>query len=67
MTVTATKIDSSHESGKNFVTWAWPASNTSIYNVYLRVTVTTIIVVFNDIRAVSVIFNMWVHIVHTNS
>jgi hypothetical protein len=24
MTVTATKIDSSHESGKNFITWAWP-------------------------------------------
>jgi hypothetical protein len=23
MTVTATKIDNSHESGKNFITWAW--------------------------------------------
>jgi hypothetical protein len=32
MTVTATKIDSSHESGKNFITWAWPASTTIIYN-----------------------------------
>jgi hypothetical protein len=32
MTVTATKIDSSHESGKNFVTWAWPTSTTIIYN-----------------------------------
>jgi hypothetical protein len=27
-TMTATKIDSSHESGKNFITWAWPASTT---------------------------------------
>jgi hypothetical protein len=32
MTVTATKIDSSHESGKNFITWAWPASTSIIYN-----------------------------------
>jgi hypothetical protein len=32
MTVTASKIDSSHESGKNFLTWAWPASTTIIYN-----------------------------------
>jgi hypothetical protein len=32
MTLTATKIDSSHESGKNFITWAWPASTTIIYN-----------------------------------
>jgi hypothetical protein len=32
MTVTATKIDSSHESGKNFITWAWPAWSTIIYN-----------------------------------
>jgi hypothetical protein len=32
MTVTATKIDSSHKSGKNFITWAWPASTTIIYN-----------------------------------
>jgi hypothetical protein len=31
-TVTATKIDSSHESSKNFITWAWPASTTIIYN-----------------------------------
>jgi hypothetical protein len=28
MTVTATKIDSSHESGKNFIIWAWHASTT---------------------------------------
>jgi hypothetical protein len=34
MTLTATKIDSSHESGKNFITWAWPASTTIIYNNY---------------------------------
>jgi hypothetical protein len=32
MTVTATKNDSSHESGKNFTTWAWPTSTTIIYN-----------------------------------
>jgi hypothetical protein len=32
MTLTATKIDSSHESGKNFIRWAWPASTTIIYN-----------------------------------
>jgi hypothetical protein len=32
ITVTATTIDSSHESGKNFITWAWPASTTVIYN-----------------------------------
>jgi hypothetical protein len=32
MTVTATKIDSSHESGKNVITWAWPTSTTIIYN-----------------------------------
>jgi hypothetical protein len=32
MTVIATKIDSSHESGKNFITWAWSASTTIIYN-----------------------------------
>jgi hypothetical protein len=32
MTVTATKIDSSHKSGKNFITWTWPASTTIIYN-----------------------------------
>jgi hypothetical protein len=34
MTLTATKIDSSHESGKNFITRAWPASTTIIYNNY---------------------------------
>jgi hypothetical protein len=34
MTLTATKIDSSHESGKNFITWAWPTSTTIIYNNY---------------------------------
>jgi hypothetical protein len=34
MTVTSTKIDSSHESGKNFITWAWPASTTIIYKGY---------------------------------
>jgi hypothetical protein len=33
MTLTATKIDSSHESGKNFITWAWPASTTIIYKI----------------------------------
>jgi hypothetical protein len=32
VTVTATKIDSSNESGKNFITWAWPASTTIIYD-----------------------------------
>jgi hypothetical protein len=32
MTVTATKIDNSHERGKNVITWAWPASTTIIYN-----------------------------------
>jgi hypothetical protein len=32
MTVTATKIDSSHESDKNFITWVWPALITIIYN-----------------------------------
>jgi hypothetical protein len=32
MTMTATKIDSSHESGKNLIRWAWPASTTIIYN-----------------------------------
>jgi hypothetical protein len=32
ITVTVTKIDSSHESGNNFITWAWPASTTVIYN-----------------------------------
>jgi hypothetical protein len=32
ITVTSTKIDSSHESGKNFITWTWPASTTIIYN-----------------------------------
>jgi hypothetical protein len=32
MTVPATKIDSSHESGKNVITWAWPASTTIIYS-----------------------------------
>jgi hypothetical protein len=32
MTVRATKIDCSHERGKNFITWAWPASTTIIYN-----------------------------------
>jgi hypothetical protein len=32
MTVTATKIESSHEIGKNFITWTWPASTTNIYN-----------------------------------
>jgi hypothetical protein len=32
MTVTATKIDSSNESGKNVLTWEWPASTTIIYN-----------------------------------
>jgi hypothetical protein len=30
--MTATKIDSSHESDKNFITWAWTASTTIIYN-----------------------------------
>jgi hypothetical protein len=30
VTVTETKIDSSHESGKNFITWAWPTSSTII-------------------------------------
>jgi hypothetical protein len=32
MTVTATKIDSSYESGKNFIIGAWPASTTIIQN-----------------------------------
>jgi hypothetical protein len=32
MTVTATKIDSSHESDKNVITWARPGSTTIIYN-----------------------------------
>jgi hypothetical protein len=32
MTVTVIKIDSSHESGKNFLSWAWPASTKIIYN-----------------------------------
>jgi hypothetical protein len=32
MTVTATNIDSSHESGKNSITWAWPAWTTIILN-----------------------------------
>jgi hypothetical protein len=32
ITVTSTKIDSSHESGKNVITWTWPASTTIIYN-----------------------------------
>jgi hypothetical protein len=32
MTVTATKIVSSHETGKFFITWAWPALTTLIYN-----------------------------------
>jgi hypothetical protein len=32
MTVTATKIDSSHVSDKHFITWAWPASTTINYN-----------------------------------
>jgi hypothetical protein len=32
MTVTATKIDSSNERGKNLITWAWSASTTIIYN-----------------------------------
>jgi hypothetical protein len=31
--VGATKIDSSHESDKNFITWAWPALTTIIYNI----------------------------------
>jgi hypothetical protein len=37
MTVTATKMDSSHEIGKNVITRVWPASTTIIYNnpVYL--------------------------------
>jgi hypothetical protein len=26
------KIDSSHESGKNLITWAWPTSTTIIQN-----------------------------------
>jgi hypothetical protein len=30
--VTSTKIDSSYEIGKNFITWTWPASTTIIYN-----------------------------------
>jgi hypothetical protein len=34
MTVTATKIDSSHESGKHFITWAWSAS-TTIFRIAL--------------------------------
>jgi hypothetical protein len=34
MTLTATKIDSLHQSGKNFIIWAWPASTTIIYNNY---------------------------------
>jgi hypothetical protein len=29
MTLTATKIDSSHESGKNLITWAWPRQLTT--------------------------------------
>jgi hypothetical protein len=32
MTVTATKIDSSHESSKNSITWAWLASTTIVYS-----------------------------------
>jgi hypothetical protein len=36
MTVTATKIDSLHENGKNFITWAWPASTTIIYNNHVK-------------------------------
>jgi hypothetical protein len=32
ITVTWTKVDSSHESGKNFITWTWLASTTIIYN-----------------------------------
>jgi hypothetical protein len=32
MTVTATKIDSSQEGGNDFITWAWPAATTIIYN-----------------------------------
>jgi hypothetical protein len=32
MTVTATKIDSSHESGKNVITWAWPAVLNEIFH-----------------------------------
>jgi hypothetical protein len=38
MTVTATKINSSHECGKNFITWAWPASTTIIYNKVIYAT-----------------------------
>jgi hypothetical protein len=30
--VTSTKIDSSYEIGKNFITWTWPALTTIIYN-----------------------------------
>jgi hypothetical protein len=32
MTLTATKIDSSHESGNNFIKWAWAVSTVIIYN-----------------------------------
>jgi hypothetical protein len=32
MTVTATKIDSSHKSGKHFIKWAWAVSTVIIYN-----------------------------------
>jgi hypothetical protein len=40
MTVTATKIDSSHESGKNFITWEWSTSTTIIYNNPVHTTFT---------------------------
>jgi hypothetical protein len=36
--MTAQKIDSSHESGKNFITWTWPASTTIIYNKPVLIT-----------------------------
>jgi hypothetical protein len=35
MTVTVTKIDSSQRGGKNFITWAWLASTTIIYNNFV--------------------------------
>jgi hypothetical protein len=33
--VTSTIIVSSHESGKNFITWTWPASTTIISNNHI--------------------------------
>jgi hypothetical protein len=40
------KIDSSHESGKNLVTWALPASTTIIYNDPVLLTVLHLTKVF---------------------